>query len=147
MRNKSSKPEGLRKLAGDRFIKFIVIKPIMSLEQTLEKLKIPEYLDALWLNEEYVKKNGWYPVCDGWLQNYPKEVRFEDTSFGRIPWKSRNEFRPGDIIIFNECGEQTVNGKYETDRFLRIYKEDIEEYQRGERDLLPVGIVVHPPEV
>jgi len=119
----------------------------MLLEQTLEELKAPEYLDAQWLNREYVKKNGWYPVCDEHLQNSPEEMRFENTSFGELPWKSRSEFREGDIIIFNEYEERAVDGKHETDRFIRIYEEDIKAYLKGERSLLPLGVVVHPPTI
>lgn len=116
------------------------------LEQTLEELKVPEDMNALWLTEKYIKKNSWYPVCDEWLQNYSYFLHFEDNRFfGKIPWKSRDEFKPGDIVIFNEFNEWDDKGEYDTDRFYIISKGDIEEYKSGERDLLPVGVVVHPP--
>lgn len=118
----------------------------MFLEKTLEKLKVPKYMNLPWLTIEYIKKNGWYPVCDEWLQNHPSNFQFEDNKFfGKILWKSRDEFKPGDIVIFNEFDEWDDEDGYNTDRFLRIYKEDIEAYQYGKRDLLPVGVVVHPP--
>ncbi len=112
----------------------------------MSKLEIPEYMDAPWLTNEYVGKNGWYPVCDESLKQYSKDNRFVTTIFGDLPWKSRKNFKPGSIIIFSEYEEGKDNeGKYETDRFLTIDREDIKEYKRGERDLLPVGIVVNPP--
>ena len=111
----------------------------MAINQTVEKLKVPKDLNAPWLTAKYVANNGWYPVCDEWLQN-------PEASHSPIPWKSRSEFRPGDIIIFDEYEERTLNGKYDTDRFMVVGKEDIEEYERGERGLLPCGVVVHPPE-
>ena len=110
-----------------------------------EELNVPESLDASWLTIEYIQKNGWYPVCDEWLQHYPDGMHFEDTGYGEVPWKSRSEFKEGDIIIFDEYREWEDEGKYETDRFMRVEKEDIEEYERGERDMLPCGIVVHAP--
>jgi len=116
------------------------------LEQEVEELKVPKSMNLPWLTEEYIKNNGWYPVCDEWLQNYPLGLQFEDNRlFGKIPWKSRDEFKPGDIIIFNEFSEWDDENAYNTDRFYIIEKEEIEAYQRGERDLLPVGVIVHPP--
>lgn len=117
----------------------------IMLEKTLEKLKVPRYMNLPWLTEEYVRNKGWYPVCDEWLRNYPERTRFENTCFGKIPWKSRDEFKAGDIIIFHEFNEWENNKEYDTDRFIIMEKGEIEQYQRGERDLLPVGVVVHPP--
>jgi hypothetical protein len=133
----------------------------MSLEQTVgepetfeveepetfeNRFKVPEYMDAPWLTIKYVKKFGWYPVPDEWLQ-HPNYDKFEDTSFGKIPWKSRSEYSSGDIIIFSEYFEwKDENGGYDTDRFITIEQEEIGQYKRGERDLLPVGVVIHPPQ-
>jgi hypothetical protein len=114
------------------------------LEQTVGKFKVPKFMNLPWLTKEYVKKNGWCPVCDEWLQD-PYFVQFENTCFGRMPWKSRDEYKPGDIIIFHEFEEWEDEEGYNTDRFCVVEKEEIEQYQRGERDLLPVGVVVHPP--
>ena len=110
----------------------------------MEDFKLPEYLNFSWLTKKYVEKNAWYPVCDEWLKNNPENSKFENTEFGKVPWKSRGEYKPGDIIIFHEFDEWIdENGEYNNDRFIIVEKEDIEGYKRGERDMLPVGVVVH----
>ena len=112
----------------------------------MEDLFVPEYLDMPWLTAEYISNNGWHPVPDEWL-NYDPEMQFQDTRFGSIPWKSRKEFRPGDVIIFDEYNEWlSENGTRCNDRFYTVDKRDIKEYERKKRLLLPVGVVVHPPE-
>ena len=109
-------------------------------------LKVPDYLGASWLTGEYVSTYGWWPVPDEYFQQHPEYEWFQDTPFGVLPWKGRDELKPGDIIIFNEYDEWTdERDVYKTDRFLPVDEQDIEEYRRGEHDMLPVGVVVHPP--
>ena len=116
------------------------------LEETVREFKLPAWLDAPWLTEQYVRENAFYPVCCEELLRTPIPLRFKETQFGNIPIKHRDEFRPGDIIIFNEYNSWTENGEYATDRFLRIHEEDIEDYLDEKRSMLPVGVVVHSPE-
>jgi len=110
-----------------------------------EELKVPEYLNIPWLTTEYVKNNGWYPEPDEVLEQILPAFRFVMTKFGEIPIGSRDEYRPGDVILFEEFDEWEDGDRYNTDRFYVLEAEDIEQYRRGERDLLPVGVVVHPP--
>lgn len=115
----------------------------------MNEFRVPEWLKKRypWLTEEYVRKNAWHPVVDEWLKDIPGGSLFNtESQFGQVLCKGRDEFKPGDIIIFNEYDEWEDEDGYQTDRFLLIEQEDIEQYQRGERDLLPVGIVVHLPD-
>ena len=102
------------------------------------RLQIPTDLDVPWLTWSYVTQNAFYPV--------PKiRSATQETCFGRVACATRDEIRAGDIIIFNEFDEWSLEGKYDTDRFHRITEDEIEAYLRGEKDLLPNGVVVHPP--
>lgn len=116
------------------------------MEENKRKLKVPKFMNMPWLTRDYVMKNAWYPVCDEWLQNSPKKSQYNiESEFSRVPWRSRSEFKSGDIIIFNEYDEWEEDGEFYSDRFLIITEEDIREYHEGARNLLPVGVVVHSP--
>lgn len=111
--------------------------------------RVPDWLKEKypWLTEKYIRENAWHPVVDEWLKDLPENgLSYTESPFGQVPCKSRDEFKPGDIIIFNEYDEWEDEEDYQTDRFLLIEQEDIDQYLRKERELLPVGIVVHPPQ-
>lgn len=103
---------------------------------------VPMSLEAPWLDGEHIRGYGWYPVPDG----DPRIDTMVRTPFGYVPALVRGNYRPGSIIIFFDYVEWFESGFYRTDRFLRVDQEDIEAWKRGERDLLPNGIVVPPPE-
>ena len=116
----------------------------------MREFRVPEYLKEKypWLTEKYVRENAWHPVVDEWLKDLPEDSLFNTESpFGHVLCKSRDEFKPGDIIIFNHYDEwEDEEEGWQTDRFLLIEQEDIDQYVRNERELLPVGVVVHFPQ-
>lgn len=91
-----------------------------------------------WLTEDYVKKNAFHlePFTIEEMEKR-KPLFLKHRQWGNIPCKSRDEIRVGDIIIFDEYEE--------TDRFLEVDYEMIQEYWQGKDNLLPVGVIVHPP--
>ena len=120
-----------------------------------KELKVPEFLNAPYLTEEYIKENGWYPVPDKWFNNQAPEklpyspfFEYDDkgriykkTEFGNIPCRGRSEFKVGDIMIIQDYRGPDINEK-----FIRLEQEHIEAHERGQWDMLPDAIVVHEPE-
>lgn len=100
-----------------------------------------------WLTEDYVKKNAFHSEPFSVEEMEKKKPFFlKHRQWGNIPCKSRDEIRVGDIIIFDEYEEKnTGQENFETDRFSEVYDEMIQEYWQGKNDLLPVGVIVHPP--
>jgi len=112
----------------------------LTCPDTADFFIVPEDIEAPWFTLEYIRKNAWYPVIDG------DKAEFVNTRFGTIPCKTREEYMHGDIIIYNEFyAFVDKNGEYYTDRFERITIDDVLEMRNGERELLPVGVVVHAP--
>jgi len=110
------------------------------------KLRIPEYIALPWLNESYVRENGFVPDIQHSLDDMAgSNIRFARTAFGDMPCMPRTEITPGDIVIHDCFTERFIKGEFSTDRFYRITEDDIQEWLDGKRDLLPVGVVVHPP--
>jgi hypothetical protein len=120
-----------------------------------EKFEAPEFLDAPFLTEEYIKEKGWYPVRDEWLENGspsfvscgeifvdPRDKKlYKRTSFGPVPCKSRSEFKEGDIVI-----AENYKGRDITEKFYRIERLHLEAYEKGLWNLLPNAVIVHQPE-
>ncbi|MBN1160066.1 MAG: hypothetical protein JXA43_02385 [Candidatus Diapherotrites archaeon] len=106
------------------------------------KLNVPDYLNAPWLTRDYIENWGWVPTS-GDVDLKP----VTETPFGELPLKSRDEFKAGDIIIFYDAEEREVDGKIETDRFITVEQCEIDLYKQGKADLLPHGVVVHPPKL
>ena len=99
-------------------------------EKYVKELGIPFLLD-----EDWVDKHSFYPSdVDG---GYYGETA--------LPIKSRDNIEEGDVIVFFAYDEWEDNGKFRTDRFYIVLEEDIKQYKRGERDLLPYGIIVKNP--
>jgi hypothetical protein len=89
----------------------------------------------------YIENNGWY-VCSCGEENTCPGNKCEYALSERvvIPCRPRRFLQPGDIIIFFEHQGD------DSDRFLEISSEDIEEWKAGERSLLPNGVVVRIPQ-
>lgn len=100
----------------------------MSITKTiLDSLKMPRFLGDSWLTEQYIKRYGWYPVPRGCASGYT------ETSFGKLPCKDNYEYLPGDVIVFYDGETLTITNK------------DLDDWKKGERDMLPCGVVVHKP--
>jgi len=111
--------------------------------EIVDKFEVPWFLNAPWLTEEYVRGNAWHPVPELLLEDGIHHHR----KWGAIPARSRNEFRAGDIIIFDEWNHNfDEHDRYESDRFYTVTERDIQDYLDCGRDLLPSGVVVHPPQ-
>ncbi len=117
-----------------------------------KNFEAPEFLQAPFLTREYIEKNGWYPVPDEWLQG-PKgfvDSTFlrdsegnlhKETEFGIVPCRSRDEFRPNDIVIL-----QDYKGNNENEKYFRIEQDHLQAYEAGRWNLLPDAVIVHEPE-
>src|SRR3989344_983101 len=106
------------------------------------ELKLPYWMGEHrpWLTSSYVQTHGWV------VSSNVERGAMQDTNFGHLPIKNRVSFQPGDIIIFNAYDEKETDKGYETDRFYEISEEDIDSMRMGERELLPVGVIVRPPQ-
>ena len=110
------------------------------------KFRVPDYINAAWLNEEHVVKNGFVPEAPKCLEDYQGgTMRYQKTPFGNIPVRSRTEITAGDIVIFDSFEQFEDTRGYFTDRFYIITKEDMQEFYDKQRELLPCGVIVHPP--
>lgn len=126
-----------------------------KIQKNKKEFQAPEFLDAPYLTEEYIKENGWYPVPDKWFEGQaPEKLSYstffeydekgrihKKTEFGNIPCRGRSEFKVGDIMII-----QDYKGPDITEKFIRLEQEHIDAHERGQWDMLPDAIVVHEPE-
>ena len=120
-----------------------------------KEFQAPEFLDAPYLTEEYIKENGWYPVPEKWfegeqpssLHNSPffeldeEERIYIKTEFGEILCRGRNEFKVGDIMIMRD-----YKGPDITEKFIRLEQEHIDNFAKEKEDMLLDAIVVPEPE-
>lgn len=95
-------------------------------------LNHPSKVGESWLTKAYIAEHGWIPMPDELLE-FPNNYKLAHTFYGALPCKSRDEFRAGDVIIFEDGDICT------------IMDDDIEQYKNGERELLPCGVVVPNP--
>jgi len=112
----------------------------MTIEKLIDENKIPRNLNAPWLNDEYVKKYGWFPVK--YESEFINEVTgYVDTEFGSLPCKDIRSAKPGDIVMFFEYEEELDENEPYSDRFEVItdsFWEEILQNMRG----APNGIII-----
>lgn len=114
----------------------------------MNNFNVPYFLNIPWLNEDYVRRNAWYPVSELILEG---EKRVE-TRFGLVPCKSRSEFRVGDVVI-HDCFSEwpDADGRIVNDRFHVVSCDEVEAYLSNNSDwrmrtnLLPIGVAVRSP--
>jgi hypothetical protein len=114
--------------------KVLILMGFMALDNILNPERIPKviWVNAPWLNDDYVKEHGYIPISRN-------PVGGEKTEFGFIPYKHKKLMKIGDVIIFNEYENE------QDDRFQIIDKELFEMILFDELGG-PVGVVVPRPD-
>ena len=65
---------------------------------------VPDYLDLPWLSRTYVENNGWILAWESQI-NPNSFPTLGHGTFGLLPFRSRLNYKPGDVLIFDDFNE------------------------------------------